>query len=470
MAFCIECGAKAPDVAKFCPQCGVPLVAVDAAAVPETPDVETPDLEISGGETPQPESPEPGTPDLETPEDLTAEAGMIDPSEPIETGEGDVTAEIAATDMMDAKAAAGGGAYATGLLGSDKTDLESDASTVAATTPSAASQTEATDTEASDKTPTLTAYQEAIKSGRISDLGKFAKNNPKNSLAKDAETAAFASLERQGSVLAFKTFVEYFPDADLSSYTGLRVNTDEVSGALLSTGGGIDTSFSTTPTIRASITERAGELDAFIAQGDTGYAVAVIDEMLALTDLTEEEATYLLNLRASAETSGGFNASTSSEFIEIEPVQTDPVEPLPEINAEAFTCWDGSVVYDVTACPPGAIVETPTAAVPSPAAEAAESEPEPDLDPDRLYDTPAKPIERFGAVTPDAATEPGECDMAFSIDVSGAPINIIASCSDPMFVAPAKETVSDWTYSPALLGGAPVQQNGVVVKIRFNLE
>ncbi len=505
MSFCIECGAKAPEVAKFCPQCGVPLVAIDAvsdaATVPVTSDVETPDLQTAGGETPQ----------LENSEALPTEAGPIEPAKE------DVTVEIAVTNAADADPAhtppsaaaslstaanasadapkskgglfvglglialiaAGGGAYATGLFDSAKTDIESNAKTVAATIPSSAVQTEAADTEASVKPPILTAYQEAIKSGRISDLGKFAKNNPKHSLAKDAETAAFASLERQGSGLAFKTFVEYFPDADLSSYTGLRVDINDASGASPSTGGEMDASVAPSQKIRASITERAGELDAFIAQGDTGYAVAVIDEMLALTDLNEDEATYLLNLRASTETSGGFTASTSSEFIEIEPVQSQSVEPLPEINADAFTCWDGSVVYDVTACPPGAIVEAPSLTAPAAAIEpesdpAAADEiapgPESKADPDRLFDTPAKPIERFGAITPDAATEPGECDMAFSIDVSGTPVNIIASCSDPMFVAPAKETVSDWTYSPALLDGAPVQQNGVVVKIRFNLE
>jgi len=35
MAFCIECGAKAPDVAKFCPQCGSALVQAEAANAPE---------------------------------------------------------------------------------------------------------------------------------------------------------------------------------------------------------------------------------------------------------------------------------------------------------------------------------------------------------------------------------------------------------------------------------------------------
>ena len=31
MTFCIECGAKAPDVAKFCPQCGSSLFIADTA-------------------------------------------------------------------------------------------------------------------------------------------------------------------------------------------------------------------------------------------------------------------------------------------------------------------------------------------------------------------------------------------------------------------------------------------------------
>ena len=87
-----------------------------------------------------------------------------------------------------------------------------------------------------------------------------------------------------------------------------------------------------------------------------------------------------------------------------------------------------------------------------------------------IFDVPAKPIERFGGITPDYATEPGECDMTFSINLSGAPTNIIADCSDPLFVLPAEETVTEWIYSPATLAGQPVQQDNIVVKLKFHLE
>jgi len=86
------------------------------------------------------------------------------------------------------------------------------------------------------------------------------------------------------------------------------------------------------------------------------------------------------------------------------------------------------------------------------------------------YDTPAKPIERFGAITPDAATEPGECDMSFSVNTSGKPINVFAACSNPLFIEPATETVRAWSYAPATLNGNAVQQDDIIVKIKFHLE
>jgi len=66
------------------------------------------------------------------------------------------------------------------------------------------------------------------------------------------------------------------------------------------------------PQIRSSISNRVDELTPFIDQGNGDYAVAVIDEMLSLTDLTETEATYLLNLRAKAETASGFMTESTS--------------------------------------------------------------------------------------------------------------------------------------------------------------
>ena len=49
MTFCIECGAKAPDIAKFCPQCGAALVQIGTIADPApkpdnmTPEARTPE-------------------------------------------------------------------------------------------------------------------------------------------------------------------------------------------------------------------------------------------------------------------------------------------------------------------------------------------------------------------------------------------------------------------------------------------
>ena len=319
--------------------------------------------------------------------------------------------------------AAGGGAYALGLFGGPAAETNSVASAPITSAPEPDVDAPPADIEPETETTVLSAYQTAIKSGKITDLGKFAAAHPKSSLAKDAQDAAYASLQRQNSVLAFTTFSKFFPDADISTYTGPRTNADDPVGSPQSvvieldqpaqisgqTPGQTTEPFLNIPAIRPSLTARAEELEPFIAQGDTGYTLSVIDELQAYPDLTEAEATFLLNLRAKAETSQGF---TSPEFL---PVNSS-----------------------VTTAP--------------------------------AFDTAAVPIERFGAITPDYATEPGECNLTFSVNLSGTPTNIVASCTDPIFKLPAEQTVSEWSYSPALLAGSPVQQDDLAVTLKFHLE
>lgn len=465
MAFCIECGAKAPDVAKFCPQCGAALVEIEPvvksapAAAPVTPTVET--VEADTIETPE---------ILDTePEEIVADTTEIETmaADPVDAAPSAAASIAAAANLTDeepkskaglliglgliALIAAGGGAYALGLFGGDDDTAKSAATAPVIDEAEPLAEPEMVEIDTPDTDPVLTAYQDAIKTGRISDLGKFATANPESGLAKDAEAAAFASLKRQNSVLAYTVFTEYFPDADTSSYIGPRENSGEsaeeveqVDIEMFNTPEPAPAPQTVTPSIvRSSITQRAEELDAFIAQGDADYALLVIDEMLGMSDLNDAEATYLLNLRARAETSRGLiapSAPTPIEPIVVQPAASTEITPAPESAAP-----------------------TPEPAAPS--ADAAEA-----LDPNRPYDTPAKAIERFGGITPDAATEPGSCDMAFSVSTTGTPTNIIASCTNPIFTQPAKDAVTEWVYSPAMLNGAPVQQNGVVVTIRFNLE
>ena len=518
MAFCIECGAKAPDVAKFCPQCGSALVQAEAANVPELAadpepvvDPVTEELDNLEHKTVEP---------AENLEDETSAVAIESVQDAAISTDQDTATSIesvtdtvpsaaaslaaAATEVEDApksKAglfiglavavlAAGGGAYATGLFGGSDVDSETIALETPVITPTAKVETPVSESEVSNTDPILAAYQDAIKSGRISDLGKFAKENANSSLAKDAETAAFASLERQGSVLAYTTFIEYFPEADTSTYSGLRVNTDDITGTGNSGSVEVDNSFSPSPSLRSSITQRADELEPFIQQGDTGYAVAVIDEMLGLADLNETEATYLLNLRARAETSQALiTPSPAAESVDIEffqpaaaPVDIEPVnvQPAPvqiETGQADLEVSEATVEND----PVDPIIVQPVINEVEPASVTKVSPaPEPEPDAPALsdessaatpaFDTPAKPLERFGAITPDTATEPGECDMFFDVTITGATTNIDASCTDPLFMTPAKEAVSDWTYEPALRNGEAVQQNDVQVKIRFNLE
>lgn len=457
MAFCIECGAKAPDAAKFCPQCGSALIEIEAISeptpAPVTPEAETVDAPETVTETHNADVPEANDAAVDEEievENLTAAPAIVDAAP-------SVAASLAATanmveDAPKSKAglfiglgalaiiAAGGGTYAMGLFGGGDENGKLAVSAPSVTTPTALPKTETVELKTDDNDTVLSAYKDAIKTGRISDLGQFAKDHPKNSLAKDAEDAAFASLKRQGSVLAFTAFMDYFPEADTSSYTGPRVNADEDTGSTKSDVIELDKPNASVPSVRTSITQRADELDSFITQGDTGYVLSVIDEMLSLADLNDTEATYLLNLRARAETSRGLIAPAQPALTQASSIESGVIRPAS---------------VDITPTPEP---EIPVIAVAEPTA------------PILAYDTPAKAIDRFGAITPDEATEPGECDMTFSVSVSGALTNIIANCTDQLFIAPAKETVSEWTYSPALLAGTPVQQDKLAVKIKFHLE
>jgi len=506
MAFCIDCGAKAPDLAKFCPQCGSALVTSETTSAPAS------DNRATENVTPTVETETPDkTNKIDRPDETSSTTSEIDTgldkADSVDSAPSAAASlAAAANDVEDepkskvglfvglsllALIAAGGGSYATGLF--DSADSPEKGGAVSAETSAAVNppKTDVTKIETPEKDPVLTAYQEAIKTGRISDLGAFARNNADNSLAKDAEAAAFASLNRQGSVLAYNTFVEYFPDADVSAYTGLRATGDEsiVSGDAVIVE--LDEAATNAPLIRTSITERASELDPFIKQGDIAYVVSVIDEMLGVPGLTDAEATFLLNLRARAETSAADAVPNEVEFVVPDPVVPNPVVPDPVVPnpvvpnpiapdtvvldatpAEAFetvtppvletqACWDGSIIELSAACPAMPAEETSDSL---PASEAGASEPT------LAYDTAAKPIERPGGITPETATEPGECDMFFDVTISGSPTNIDASCSNSIFVDAAKEAVANWVYSPALLGGEPVRQNDIVVKIRFNLE
>ena len=469
MTFCIECGAKAPDIAKFCPQCGSSLFIADTAeasvpveeksnqVVEVDQEVETPEItETAVDETILAETPV-EVPDSEVVADpepvadlepTVSESEPVSDPEPIKVESNTASADTpplaeaslaaaasVAEDAPKSKSglfiglglvtliAAGGGAYAMGLFGSSEPVATAEVSASVDAAPKTTTKIETVEVETPATSAVQTAYGQAIRSGRISDLGQFAKDFPKSSLAKDAETAAFASLQRQGSVLAYNTFTEYFPEADTSAYTGSRSGQDTPASGDTSIDPSQNLNQPTTDTssIRFAITSRAEELTPFIEQGDTGYALSVVDELLALPNLNQSEATYLLNVRARAESSAGFTTSTNLEYAQ--PV-AEPAAPVTEVT-------------------------TPEIAV---------------------FDTPAKPIERFGAITPDDATKPGECDMTFSVGVSGSPTNIVASCTDSIFIQPAKEAVGDWTYSPALLTGTPVQQDGLTVKLKFHLE
>lgn len=499
MAYCIECGAKAPDIAKFCPQCGAALVQIEeTSAVAEiTPDVDMSQdktlVEIETEQVPEVEADTlAANEDLAEPEKASIDSAPS-PADSIATA-----ADVVA-DQPKSKAglfiglallgliAVGGGAYASGLLWGNDNYTETETNVSTENSPAASPNIKTQETVSPNTDPVLAAYQDAIKTGRISDLGQFAKDNPASSLAKDAEDAAFASLQRQSSGLAYITFIQYFPETDMAAYLGPRindnVNTDTTDVSSEPVFVELNEAALDTPSIRYAITQRAAELEPFIEQGNADYALSVIDEMAVMAGLTDQEAVFLLNLSERAESARILAAPAQDEIIPFDlvkpdpvaaiPVDTTPVDEMPEPIVETQTCWDGREIDATAACPSqpeaytcwnGKIVYDATTCPPTPGAESAAPTYEP------AFDTAAKPLERFGAETPEAATKPGECDLVFSIDTNGTPIDISSVCTDPLFTRPAEKTVSEWTYSPALLEGAPVQQEGVTVKMKFHLE
>lgn len=476
MLFCIECGAKLPKQAKFCPQCGAAIGSVETENITEAdPVAETSEADISITNQVETQAKDDVTPTDDAMPSLseslaaTADATATEPKSKIGLYLG---------IGLLALGVAGGGAYATGLFDTtDKYVTQTDSTPVVEASISN-TEVEPINEDKAEINTVLAAYQDAIKSGRISALGQFAAEHADHSLAKDAEAAAFASLKRQNSVLAYSTFTKYFPNADTRSYIGPRVNADveAETDTPQPVEAEIQAESDIAPSIRSSISRSADELSPFIDQGNGDYAVAVIDEMLSLTDLTETEATYLLNLRATAETASGFITETASEIIVSETSPTLDIQPSTiDVTTEPAITETEAVIIKPTeaitneaeiAVIPEIVQESETMAEPdvTPALDA--EPPAPAL----VYDTAAKPIERFGAITPDAATEPGECDMSFSVDISGKPTNIFAACSDPLFIAPATETVGAWSYAPATLNGDAVQQDDIIVKIKFHLE
>lgn len=484
MSFCIKCGAKLPEQAKFCPQCGAAIGTPEIEDLTEAVPVnETSEANISIAGQVETRAKDDVTLADDTPpaisESLAATANEMSAEPKSKTG------LLVGLGLL-ALLAAGGGAHMAGLFDTSDKYVTQTASAPVVETPTVTAEVESLKEDNTEKNPVLAAYQEAIKSGRISALGQFATEHAKHSLAKDAEAAAFASLKRQNSVLAYSTFTEYFPDADTTSYVGPRVNADieAETAAETDTPQRIEMSIQgeggSTPSIRSSISSRADELTPFIDQGNGDYAVAVIDEMLSLTDLTETEATFLLNLRAKAETASGFITEPTSEVFVSESTETLAVQQttvditpdltVSEAEIEIATPREPIVNEVEIAVIPETVQETETMAEPdvTPAIQA-ETPPAAAV-PALAYDTPAKPIERFGAITPDGATEPGECDMSFSVNTSGKPVNIFAACSNPIFIEPATETVGEWSYAPATLNGNAVQQDDIIVKIKFHLE
>lgn len=64
----------------------------------------------------------------------------------------------------------------------------------------------------------------------------------------------------------------------------------------------------------------------------------------------------------------------------------------------------------------------------------------------------------------------GTCEVNFDLDSRGKPKNVVAVCSNSLFVSEAERAVSRYEYIPKMVNGRPVEQPNMVVPLEFVLE
>lgn len=87
-------------------------------------------------------------------------------------------------------------------------------------------------------------------------------------------------------------------------------------------------------------------------------------------------------------------------------------------------------------------------------------------------DRDAQPLIRPVANYPEKAAQlglEGSCDVRFTVSDLGAPIEVLASCSDEVFEEEAVKAVSGALFSPAIKNGVPTARTNVVYPLEFTL-
>ena len=64
----------------------------------------------------------------------------------------------------------------------------------------------------------------------------------------------------------------------------------------------------------------------------------------------------------------------------------------------------------------------------------------------------------------------GACDVVFDLNASGKPYNVVARCSNELFVKEAERAIARTDFSPKLVDGRPVEQLNTVYPLEFVLD
>jgi protein TonB len=95
-----------------------------------------------------------------------------------------------------------------------------------------------------------------------------------------------------------------------------------------------------------------------------------------------------------------------------------------------------------------------------------------ELNPVVVSDRDAQPIRKIPAQYPDRAAErgtEGSCEVRFNVDARGKPKDIVAKCTDNVFVDSVTRAVAAQEFAPKIVNGRSVERSNVVQPFTFKL-
>ena len=95
------------------------------------------------------------------------------------------------------------------------------------------------------------------------------------------------------------------------------------------------------------------------------------------------------------------------------------------------------------------------------------------IDPVAISDRDAQPIRPPMPSYPQRAAErgtEGSCEVRFNVDTRGRPYDVVATCTDPIFVREAERAVSKVEFAPKIVRGKAAERKNVVYPLEFKLQ